>query len=485
MTISINRKMRFLALATFKHLSMKMLTVWLFASMMSLNVVWGQNYPRGIRPGEDSLYQETLQKAPMTEELYRNVGSAASLKKYCPTPGYQKYGTCAAFASAYSARTITEAMYQGWTNPTQIARDAFSPGFIYKISEPNRGDCWGAFPSEILENMARYGVPKLSDFPTECSPSYPGQTAFNDASGFKIQGYVKLFSEHSCEKDKVQTVRKSISEGNPVVISMICPASFDKANDLWTPTESPHASTSGREHGRHAICVIGYDDNKYGGAFEIINSWSTNWGNGGFTWIKYTDFVRFIYQGLEMLPLKKAPIIEEPTELKGSVQFVENTGQSMDVYLKNGTYHFKNPYPGGTRFRMYINNNEPAYLYAFGTDRTGELFPIFPFDPSISPALTYSNNQVAIPSEEKHIRLDSNPGTDYMCLLYARSPLKIEEIKTKVRNGSGTFEERVKAALGKQLIELSEVNLHRDEIGFEAKSMWGEVVAVFLELEHR
>ncbi|MCB0840474.1 MAG: cysteine protease, partial [Bacteroidetes bacterium] len=107
------------------------------------------------------------------------------------------------------------------------------------------------------------------------------------------------------------------------------------------------------------------------------------------------------------------------------------------------------------------------------------------FDSSISPALTYSNNQVAIPSEEKHIRLDSNPGTDYMCLLYARSPLKIEEIKSKVKTGSGSFEERVKAALGKQLIELGEVNLHRDEIGFEAKSMWGEVVAVFLELEHR
>ena len=33
--------------------------------------------------------------------------------------------------------------------------------------------------------------------------------------------------------------------------------------------------------GSHAMCVVGYDDNKFGGAFLVMNSWGTGWGKGG------------------------------------------------------------------------------------------------------------------------------------------------------------------------------------------------------------
>ena len=38
------------------------------------------------------------------------------------------------------------------------------------------------------------------------------------------------------------------------------------------------------------MCVIGYDDNKSGGSFEVMNSWGEDWGDKGFFWIKYADF---------------------------------------------------------------------------------------------------------------------------------------------------------------------------------------------------
>jgi C1A family cysteine protease len=44
--------------------------------------------------------------------------------------------------------------------------------------------------------------------------------------------------------------------------------------------------------GPHAICIIGYDNNRYGGAFEIVNSWGSEWGNDGYLWIKYSDFYK-------------------------------------------------------------------------------------------------------------------------------------------------------------------------------------------------
>jgi hypothetical protein len=33
---------------------------------------------------------------------------------------------------------------------------------------------------------------------------------------------------------------------------------------------------------------VGYDDDRYGGALKVINSWSTSWGDGGFFWFPYS-----------------------------------------------------------------------------------------------------------------------------------------------------------------------------------------------------
>ncbi len=458
----------------------------LFNFLLLATIVFAQNYPRGIPFGKDSLYEDIPQKAELTQELYRNVGTSASLKKYAPTPGNQgSYGTCAAFACAYSARTIAEARSNNWTDKYQITQDVFAPGFIYRVSEPNKANCWGAYTSEILANIERYGVPKLSDFPSTCPAYYPTNAAFVKASSHKIKGYVKLFGSNGSRKQKVQTVKKSISEENPVVISMICPNSFDRAVGVWQPSELPGDPVWGRKHGRHAMCVVGYDDYKYGGAFEVINSWGTNWGNRGFIWITYEDFADFVYQAFEMLPLKQPKPISEPTNLKGSVKFVQNSGEEMNVVLKDNTYHFKEPYTEGTRFRIYLNNDEPAYVYAFGTDTSKEVFPIFPLESSISAALTYNKNQVAIPSEKKHIRLDGKVGKDYICIIYSKNPLNIENIKNKVRKGSGTFQNEVKSSLKSIEIKAENIKLKRNEIAFEAKSLNRNVVVVFMEIEHR
>jgi C1A family cysteine protease len=37
------------------------------------------------------------------------------------------------------------------------------------------------------------------------------------------------------------------------------------------------------------MCIVGFDDTKFGGAFEIANSWGDDWANGGFIWIRYDD----------------------------------------------------------------------------------------------------------------------------------------------------------------------------------------------------
>ena len=60
----------------------------------------------------------------------------------------------------------------------------------------------------------------------------------------------------------------------------------------------------------HAVLAIGYDDTKYGGCIEIMNSWGDTWGNKGFLSVKYNDYAKFFVGGYafymkdDKLPLK-------------------------------------------------------------------------------------------------------------------------------------------------------------------------------------
>ena len=51
---------------------------------------------------------------------------------------------------------------------------------------------------------------------------------------------------------------------------------------------SVYNTASGSNQGGHAITMVGYDDNRYGGALKVINSWGQAWGDGGFFWMPYS-----------------------------------------------------------------------------------------------------------------------------------------------------------------------------------------------------
>jgi len=44
------------------------------------------------------------------------------------------------------------------------------------------------------------------------------------------------------------------------------------------------------------MCIIGYDDNKFGGSFEVMNSYGTQFGDNGFVWITYTDMKKYMQE---------------------------------------------------------------------------------------------------------------------------------------------------------------------------------------------
>ena len=454
---------------------------------------FAQKYPRGLPDEPDTLYTEIAQKAILTTALYRDIGTKHSLKQYAPYPGWQDYGTCAAFATAYAARTIIEAQQNNWTDRKKITENAFAPGFIYKITNAENAKCWGSYTRDLLNNMVRYGVPKQTDFPAECPASYPPKSIFDKAINHKIKGFVRLFDEDDAPKTKINTVKKSISEGNPVVISMICPKSFDDVSGVWNPTEHPNESIMGRKHGRHAICVVGYDDEKHGGAFEILNSWGKGWGNDGFIWIRYSDFSKFIYQGFEVLNIGGQPPAPTPNpepisyNFDGELRIVDTENNAISVSLVSGSnrYRLSSPLSSGSRFRLYLKNTQPAFVYLIGWDNSNAVFQMFPYKPSISPALTYSKNEVALPSEDQHIRLDNTAGKDVMALIYSKKELDIKNIMSNLKSTSIPMDKKLMQLIGTDLVLPENTKYEPNNIRFKAKEVKQSTIVSFIEIEHQ
>ncbi len=430
----------------------------------------------------DEQYNKVPRKATLTRSLYgASLPGSASLKAYAPTPQSQgSYGTCVGWSSAFCAFTIVEAKANGWTDKTVIDANTFSPGFVYSQAKSSSDvDCkYGTYIPDVLDLMKTKGVPKFTDMNVSC-PSSISLDIFSKAENYKIDDYAKIFDQADLESTKNQAVKKSLSEGKPVVIGMKCPASFNTPKGYWIPTEDPTA-----EYGGHAMCVIGYDDNQYGGAFEIQNSWGTWWGNQGYIWIKYEDFQAWVKYAYELIDISKTKIENNKTnDLAGAIKMVESTGAAMNAKFVNTHYKMTNAYKSGTKFRIYISNNEPAFVYAFGTDATNKVFPIFPLE-NMSAALDYKKNDVAIPDEDHYIEMDNTVGTDYLCVLYSLKPLNIDQIQQAVENASGTFEARIKNAVGSDIVDKQNIKFDPNTVSFSAKSQGKSVVSLIIETKH-
>jgi len=466
-----------------------------FFSISSLNAL---AQSRGL-VFDDAAYDKVLLKASLTRSLYDTVPSRASLKKYSPTPKSQgKYGTCVGWATAYSARTIAMAQYNGWTNKSTITNNAFSPSFIYRLIKADYYCKSGSSIYEALKVMKRLGVPKYSQFNQSCPNRVPNQV-YTKASPYKIQDFVRLFNRGDGNTQKINRVRKSLSEGKPVIIGMNTPKSFDKVRgNFWQPkaNESPRIS-----YGGHAMTVIAYDNQKYGGAFELQNSWGTWWGNRGYVWIKYQDFANFTKYAFELID-KPKPKPSYIPDMSGKMRFLLANGGEMAAELVNGTYRMKHSYPSDTRFRLYLSNNEPAYVYAFGSDMTGKVYPIFPHKPGISPALTYKRNEVPIPDENHYIVMDNTVGRDFFCVLYGKEPLDIDTIRRRVEQANlsekglivlpaiseeptqSRFFQNLRKIIANQTVESRNIRYSNRGIGFSAMSHGKTVVPLCVEMVH-
>jgi Papain family cysteine protease/Domain of unknown function (DUF4384) len=476
----------------------------------------------------------TPYKAKLTMKSYKSMPASASLEKYCPTPGDQgQFSTCVAFATGYHMRTIMWARQNGITDRNEIDNRIFSPTYIYEqIKDEGDYDCLaGSNPINAFELLKSLGIPTLSTLPYNCGGEVNVE-AMLEGMDFRISDYQILFyPEEPDNQVKINSVKKALSEGYPVMLGSMVPESFYTTGPLWVP--QPTDGGPSGQHGLHAMCIVGYDDDKHEGSFRILNSWGTGWADNGFYWVKYEDFANWALVALQAYqpsvqsepesepvvnnepepPLDQWPTPEplptpdpEDVVLKGSVEFMQNTGTLMPAYrvlTRNlivededaddkpvyqedlVAYRMDRAYPSGTKFRFFITTNTESYIYAFATDLSGKVNKILPFDDNMSPHIG-SNSTVAFPSETKIVKMDTNPGTDYMLILYSPEPLDATQMLYQMNKASGGLSAKIYAALGNKLMLPSDVNYNLNEIGFEVNgAKTGTVVPLMVEITHQ
>jgi C1A family cysteine protease len=449
-----------------------------------------QTYPRGAI-FDEAAYNKLPRKMPLGGRAYEGLPKAYSLKEYAPLPGDQNdYGTCVAWASAYAARTISESVAMSRKNPADTTANAFSPVYIYRNIRPDDPECReGAAISRALELMKESGAVKMIH--VERTMKFPkvDLSRYETGKKYPIAGYVTLFSREERSKPGLVTrmVKMSLAEGKPVIIGMNTPDSFLRANAVWRPEESPHYF-----YGGHAMCVVGYDDEKDGGAFEVINSWGGKWGNHGFMWIPYDVFVDFVIEGYEMI--ENLAVYSDTVKFAGStrIEILEGSGVKTAplVSLSGGVYKTAEALGEGTRFRFVTGSGESAYVYVFAATQAaggGEFFSpalLFP-RAGVSPLLNYTGG-AALPGGGKGLVVDAAPGMEYLFVLYAKQALDIRAIMRRFKWAAGTPAERLAAAVGSHLLPATAVKYDNHTAAFTAETENPRAVAALVvAIDHR
>lgn len=91
----------------------------------------------------------------------------------------------------------------------------------------------------------------------------------------------------------------------------MCVVGIDWTVEMYKADREGLIRPKGAVDGGHAIAVCGYDDEKFGGAFQLPNSWGPAWGLRGFCWLTYEDMAELLGRDGEACAYSKFETDEE------------------------------------------------------------------------------------------------------------------------------------------------------------------------------
>lgn len=224
--------------------------------------------------------------------------TSASLKHWTPALIYPQAMSDCVSHSFGMARTISMAKSLNISDRSEISLLLMSPWYMYyRLSATGDLKCdFGLNVERAADFVLQEGFVFLAEV------EYPNYYPFSSSILCKTASrsfYPPTLSEDNLEARKLvfdriyalksrDQIKQAIAQGMPVVVGLMIPKSFEKCSSS-TFTLSQYDKDN-LEYG-HAMTVVGYNDYINNGSFEILNSWGDDWGQGGFTYVNYNDFI--------------------------------------------------------------------------------------------------------------------------------------------------------------------------------------------------
>ncbi len=280
--------------------------------------------------------------------------SSIDLSPSFPVPGDQgQQNSCVGWAVAYALKSYQEKIENDW--PLNTSDHLFSPAFVY--NQINDGEDQGCHISDALDLAVQHGIASLATMPYSALDylGQPTSAAVSEASRYRAQSWSRV--------NDTSQIKAALANRKPVIGGVRVYPSFGKLEGV----NSVYNTASNNDLGGHAITIVGYDDNRFGGAFRVINSWGSDWGDNGYFWMPYD----FASQGT----LTQAYVLEDrendPRPLPDPVnptEPVQDDDLLPNLVVSSWTIPSYDPRPRGRGVLQYTVLNNGQGVAAAGFD---------------------------------------------------------------------------------------------------------------------
>jgi len=181
-------------------------------------------------------------------------------------------GTCVAFASVVGVKEYEDT--KEYKKSVEL-----SPRYLYTLCKKLDGapDEEGTYPRVAMKVLLHNGTCFESYWPYRpYQTDKPKKNADKVAKKFRIKAYARLSA--------IMEMKRSLLVNGPFLAGV-------KVFDCWFSKKAvktgliPMPKKTDEFQGGHAICIVGYDDQR--GLFKFKNSWSKKWADKGYGYLFY------------------------------------------------------------------------------------------------------------------------------------------------------------------------------------------------------
>jgi len=436
-----------------------------------------------------------------------------SLKGYAPSPRNQFEGTCVGH-SISNALSICLAYRDSIVSQSAKDKNVISATFIYNnIKAKNHGCREGARIPDGFDFLKEKGSCKavlFEDIAENCNRLPDDKAVIEDAAANKIKDYVSVFKPDDEDiMQKVHKTKQQLAMGTPVVIGMQMPNSFFLKPDFQEPID---LSSNTNINGGHAMCVVGY--NSYMDAFEVMNSWGKDWGNGGFFWLRFEDYAKYVKCGFAPIMADKQ-VLDDSTRDKPDITLTgEFSFRTPNGFNEHGKPDFKENTPEfdgknylinhWKKFKVYqllgkgMRRNSYTYVFSIDAkDKTGLHFPdtietsdsldLMTADKVPLPlkkAIVQDERETIIIPGEYYALQTVHQGTDNIFVIYSDNSISDiqERIEITRKSTAKNIRKRLEEGFKDILIPAKDIDYDEDKMAFTATSDKGYAVPIILQV---